>query len=171
MRVFLIGFMGSGKSTIGKMIAKELDLDFWDMDEMIQDAVAMSIPEIFNEHGQEYFRQLEHKFIKDLDHTLRGDVILSTGGGAPCFYDNIELLNKAGTTIFLEMTAQQIYDRLKSDVGDRPLLMDKTPAETLNFIGDMLEERKIFYLQANYTVDASRKPEEVRDHILYLLNE
>lgn len=171
MKIFLIGFMGCGKSTIGGMVADALDIGFWDMDQLIQDSVAMTISQIFKEHGQKYFRQLEHNFIKDMDQSLFGDALLATGGGAPCHFNNIELLNQQGTTIYLEMTAEQLYNRLSANVGDRPLLMDKTPEETKQIIEDMLESRKTYYLQATYTVDASRSPEAVRDHILYLINE
>ena len=171
MLIFLIGFMGSGKSTIGLEVANALDIGFWDMDELIQDQQAMRITEIFREHGQGYFRELERDMIRGFSDHLEGDAVISAGGGAPCFFDNIDQLNKQGTTVYLQLTPDKLFNRLKNEADGRPLLADKSDDEMLDLIHKMYDHRASYYEQAVYTVDADRSPKEIVEHILYLLNE
>ena len=171
MLIFLVGFMGSGKSTIGLEVAKALDIGFWDMDELIQDQQAMRISEIFNEHGQDYFRELERDMIRSFSDHMEGDAVISTGGGAPCFFDNIEQLNKQGTTVYLELTPEKLFNRLKGEAEERPLIAGKSDDEMLDLIQKMYEQRAAFYEKAVYSIDADRTPVEIARHILYLLNE
>jgi len=171
MLIFLVGFMGSGKTTIGLEVSKALDIGFWDMDELIQDQQGMAITKIFQEHGQAYFRELERDMIRDFSGRFEGDAVISTGGGAPCFFDNIEHLNRQGTSIYLQLTPDRLFDRLKGEAEGRPLIAGKTDEEMLDLIHTMYEHRAPFYEQAVYSVDADRSPEDIVQNILFLLNE
>ena len=171
MLIFLIGFMGSGKTTMGIEVGKALDIDFWDMDELIQDQQAMTIPEIFEEHGQDYFRELERDMIRDFKDSFEGDAVISTGGGAPCFYDNIEQMNQLGTSVYLNMQPDSLFKRLKDESDGRPLIAGKSDAEMMELIQKMYDHRAPFYEKASYIVDGNRTPEMIVEHILYLLNE
>jgi len=171
MLIFLVGFMGSGKTTIGREVAKALDLDFWDMDDLIQDQQGMTIQDIFQQHGQDHFRILERELIKELSTSITSDAVISTGGGAPCFFDNMEQINKLGTSVYLQMNPKQLFDRLKDQAAGRPLIAGKSDEEMLELIDLMYQQRAAFYEKALYTVDGNETPEIITEHILYLLNE
>lgn len=167
----MVGFMGSGKTTIGIELAAALDIDFWDMDAMIQDQNAMSIPEIFANHGEDFFRRAERDLLTELDYSFEDDAVISTGGGAPCFFDNMKEMNRQGTTVYLELTPKALFNRLRGEVAMRPLLADKTDEEMKTLIDGMFTHRAPFYQNATYTVDGDRTPKEIVEQILYLLNE
>lgn len=171
MLVFLVGFMGSGKTTIGLEIAKALDIDFFDMDELIQDQQAMTISEIFRNYGQDYFRALERDMIRDFGQSFDGDVVIATGGGAPCFFDNIEQMNQIGTTVYLNLQPATLLERLEGEADGRPLIAGKTSEEMLDLINKMHEQRAPYYEKSSYVVDGNRTPDTIVEHILYLLNE
>src|SRR5690554_5919230 len=109
-RVFLIGYMGSGKTTVGKKLAQSLSLSFIDLDDFIQNKYRKTIADIFADLGEEGFRKIESKALREVSEIE--DVVISTGGGAPCFYDNIEVMNNAGVTVYIEVDPQELASRL-----------------------------------------------------------
>lgn len=145
--IFLVGFMGSGKTTWGKKIANLLDIPFVDLDHAIVAHTGMSIPAYFNIHGESAFRKLENEFLKK-HKEIRA--VISTGGGTPCFYDNMEWIRNNGISLYLYHTPQSLCARLsQSDISKRPILQDLSGDDLLAFIETKLEERAVFYEQAN----------------------
>lgn len=151
--IFLIGFMGSGKSTIGKKLSDILNYDFIDSDFWIEKEQGISINSIFNTKGEVFFRDLELKFIQTINPNK--PTIIATGGGLPCFNGNIEKLKKLGTVIHLKVSLDLIIERLQFD-ATRPLLNNQVDFEKINFIQNKLEERNVFYKQAHFTIDANQ---------------
>lgn len=150
--IFLIGFMGSGKTTFGKKLAKELGYTFVDSDVYIEEQEKMSISDIFNQKGETYFRKIEQEAIETLSHQVHA--VVATGGGAPCFHDNISLMNAVGLTCYLQLSPKKLALRLRGNSNDRPLVASKDDNELLLFIEEKLKDRKLFYQQAQYIVDA-----------------
>jgi shikimate kinase len=147
--VFLIGYMGVGKSTLGKKLAQRLEFDFIDSDQFIEKQVGMSIPDYFAQFGEEKFRELERDFIRKLD--INGCVV-ATGGGLPCFYDNMNIMNGKGVTIYLHRPPKELFQRLKNAKTERPLIAGLSDEELLDFISTQLEEREQFYNQAQFVL-------------------
>ena len=143
--IILVGFMGSGKTTFGMKLAKKLNYQFVDTDKEIEELVGMSIESIFNTKGEKYFRQLEKQYIQKLKVQ---NVVIATGGGMPCFYDNMEYLNKIGVTVYLEYSSQELFERLKNETVNRPLLKHKSEEDLFDYIDDLLLKRERYYLQA-----------------------
>ena len=150
-RIFLIGFMGSGKSTLGAQLARRVHYKFIDMDHLIEETAEMSIPEIFNEHGEEVFRKWEHDILYEL--CRRENLVISTGGGAPCHSQMMDLMNTHGTTIYLKLSPEALKTRLIQSSTERPLIMGKSEPELLDFIKSLLEKRELFYKRAAHIVD------------------
>ncbi len=150
-RIFLIGFMGSGKSTLGSKLAPRIGYRFVDMDQLIQETAEMSIPEIFNEHGEEVFRKWERDILQELCHQEK--LVISTGGGAPCHSGIMDLMNTHGTTIYIQLPPEVLRDRLIRSKTERPLIQGKSESELLDFITTLLEKREKYYLQASQIVD------------------
>jgi shikimate kinase len=150
MRIFLIGFMGSGKTTAGKTLAKALQYTFVDQDYEIETQFGMEVSSIFEQRGEDVFRQAEHQFLVDADKMQ--DVIISTGGGTPCFFDNMEVMNRLGATIYLDTEVNILVSRLKNTGNKRPLLAGKTDKELFDFVRLKLEERAPYYLKAQFRV-------------------
>ncbi len=168
MRIFLIGYMGSGKTTIGKTIAKLLDMQFIDMDEKIEMQQHRAVSEIFSELGEEKFRELERQCLHEVAEY--DNSIISTGGGAPCFFDNMELMNQKGITIYINLNPSQLADRLKTtQLHKRPLLAGKDKHELENFIADNLINRDRFYKSAQYLVDGN--DDEITIKIINIINQ
>jgi len=152
MIVFLIGYMGCGKSTIGKKLSKALKFDFIDLDDFIEKSENRTISKIFEQEGEAGFRGLEQKhliFLKDYNN-----IIVSTGGGTPCFYDNMDFMNKFGHTVYLEMDVRSLCFRLKHSKKDRPLIYGKSDYELFKFVTQHIMERIEFYQQSKLTVNA-----------------
>jgi len=162
MLIFLVGMMGSGKTTVGQMLANELSLPFFDTDEILTSIEDRSIPEIFSQNGEEYFRSLEKELI---DNWKISDGIVATGGGLPCFNDLMEKLNEKGKTIFLVSSTSQITDRISHD-NNRPLVAGKTPSQVKKAINDLLKLRKEFYSKAKIKVKTDLGPEETMRRII-----
>lgn len=152
MRVFLIGYMGVGKTTIGKKLAKSLSLIFIDLDQFISSKKGMPIAEIIHQNGEEYFRLLEKKYLLELCE--KNDVLISTGGGTPCFFDNMEVINKKGRSVFLEMDEKSLAKRLINGLDSRPLLKGKNLDELEAFISEHLKSRMPYYEKSNITFSA-----------------
>ena len=138
--------MGSGKSTVGKALAKKLNLSFIDMDDYIEERNFRSIPQIFADDGEEGFRKLEQKALHELAEFE--DVIIATGGGAPCFFDNMEVIKKTGRSLYLSGSPRILADRLKQSKIERPLIKGKTYNELVAFIDETLNKREKWYKQA-----------------------
>lgn len=150
--VFLVGFMGSGKTTLGKKLANKLAMPFVDLDRMITDDVEMSIPEYFQRFGEAEFRSREAESLRSLD--LQVPSVVSVGGGTPCYHDNMTWMNQQGITIYLKLPAKALWERLqKSDVTKRPVLKGLYGEDLLNFIQSKLAEREPVYLQSTFVVN------------------
>jgi shikimate kinase len=150
-RYFLIGYMGSGKTTYGRLMAKELDLTFIDLDVYIESEERKSIDQIFMEIGEDGFRLIEKKALRSVSEIE--NVIIATGGGTPCFFDNMEFMNSKGKTIYLRTSVRELRDRLKMSKTKRPLISGKDLRELEDFIAVNLEKREPFYLKAKYILD------------------
>lgn len=153
MKVFLIGFMGSGKTTIGKKLANYLKYEFIDLDKLIESKAGMSIVNYFELHGEGAFRELERDILQKTE--FPENVIIATGGGAPCFGDNMEWMNKNGLVAYLSLSPKALASRLEHSKTDRPLIRHLKGNELIDFISSKLQEREVFYNQAKYVVSAS----------------
>lgn len=145
--------MGAGKSTMGKWLAKVMDLEFIDLDNFIEARQHKTIKEIFAEIGEEGFRKLERRSLEEV--SAFENVIISLGGGTPCFFDNMEVVNQAGTSVYLKPTEEVLLKRLIKGKHKRPLLADKSDDEILQVIREQLAWREPYYLKANITFEAS----------------
>lgn len=150
MRVYLIGYMGSGKSHLGWKLANHLGVQFVDMDNYIEERNCKTIPQIFAEEGEAEFRKKERKALEELSEFT--DIVIATGGGAPCFFDNIEVMNETGKTIYLNIDPKILADRLLKSKTERPLIMGKSRDELVAFIDETLKKRNEFYSQAKYQI-------------------
>lgn len=150
MRIYLIGYMGCGKSTLGKRLAKHLNLQFVDMDHYIEMRNHKTVPQIFAEEGEAEFRKKERKALEELSEF--SNIVIATGGGAPCFFDNIDLMNNTGTTIYMNINPAILADRLIHSKTERPLIKGKSQEELTVFIDEMLTKRRPFYSQAKYEI-------------------
>jgi len=151
MKYFIVGYMASGKSTFGKELAKDKGLPFLDLDECVESREGRSISEIFAKEGEEYFRQREREILHEICNEA-DEFVLATGGGTPCFFDNMDYMNQAGTTVFLNTSPLVIVDRLKRQRADRPLLAMYSDDELEFFVREHLESRLSFYLKAKEQV-------------------
>lgn len=152
-RIILIGYMGAGKTTVGKALANDLEMTFYDLDWYIESRMHKTVPQIFAERGEEGFRKIEHNMLHEVAEFE--DVVLSCGGGTPCFFDNIDYLNSQGETIYLKATPEVLFKHLKMGKVERPLLKDKTPEEMQAFIAEQLEKRETYYMKAKHILDVS----------------
>ena len=145
--VFLIGFMGSGKTTHGRRLASYLKVDFIDLDEVFERLNNTTIANYFEVFGEEKFRQAESVLLKNFDYPA--NAVISTGGGLPCFFDNLDWMKRQGTVVYLQVPPKVIASRLTNAKTERPLLQHKTGEELLQFITIKLAEREPTYLQAH----------------------
>jgi shikimate kinase len=143
--------MGSGKSTVGIGLAEELKLQFIDLDAYIEERNCKSIPDIFAVQGESGFRLLEQKALHEVSEFE--DVVIATGGGAPCFFDNMEVIKKSGISVYLNGTPRILADRLRHSKTDRPLIKGKTEQELIDFIHETLTKRNYWYTQADYQIE------------------
>ena len=150
MRIFLIGYMGSGKTSLGEKLAYKLEHEFIDLDAYIEKEEGRSISQIFEEDGEDYFRKLERVYLHRIID--QEDVVISTGGGTPCFFDNMEQMNEYGKTIYINMHPKALIPRLKTSSVTRPLLEGKDEKEMLDFIFQSLRERERYYNKAHTVV-------------------
>ena len=153
MKIFLIGFMGSGKSTAGKILAEALGYSFIDLDEAIENGENKTIREIFEQEGEPHFRVLEAQYLKALKS--KDNIVIATGGGTPCHNDLIKWMNDEGMTIYLQATVDQLELRLRKEMSERPLLMDKDPSELRQYIKDTLAKRDADYNKAKMKLPAT----------------
>jgi shikimate kinase len=140
---------GSGKSTWGKKLANALKYSFIDLDEMIEKTTGMSIENIFEQKGEEYFREIEHKCL--LETSVLSNVLVSTGGGCPCYFNNMEIMNNEGITIYINANKGILVDRILNAKKQRPLFFNLLKPEIEVKIDELLIKRKDYYSQAKYT--------------------
>ena len=152
-RIVLIGYMGSGKTTVGKALAKEIGLPFYDLDWYIESRMRKKVSQIFAERGEEGFRVIERNMLHEVAEFE--DVVISCGGGTPCFFDNMDYLNQQAQVVFLRCEPEVLKEHLLMGKGDRPLLKGKSAEELIGFIRQQLEYREPYYLKAKYTLDVS----------------
>lgn len=151
MKIFLIGFMGSGKTHWGRLLAAELKLPFFDLDSLVTADEKKSVFDIFRERGEEYFRYREKEMLEELAGT-HPEFVLSCGGGTPCFFNNIGFMKKNGMVVWLNTSVNMLQERLLKERATRPLLMTTTEADLKNFIIRKLGERRVYYEQADISV-------------------
>ena len=154
IRIFLTGYMGSGKTTLGRALAADLNVQFIDLDHYIEQRYRKTIAQLFAEKGEEGFREIERRMLHEAGEFE--DVIISTGGGTPCFFDNIEFMNTQGTTIYLDVPVERLFIRLCIARSKRPLIKDKSDEELRAFIIEQLEKRAPHYSKAQYSFKADR---------------
>lgn len=150
MRIYLIGFMGSGKTTLGRKLAQKLNCAFADLDERLSAHTGKSIPQLFDSLGEAGFRKLEQQILHGTQND--SDLVVATGGGTPCFFDNMDWMNKQGRTIYLFMPPKALAGRLESSGVERPLIGDLTGDELTTYIEKKLTEREEFYQKAQMMV-------------------
>lgn len=148
--------MGCGKSTIGKYVARDMGWEFIDMDSYFEAKHQCTIKEYFAQHGEDGFREAERAVVAEL--AQRTNVVVATGGGAPCFFNNMEVMNRAGLTIYINVEPHNLAKRLRGAKSERPLIAQKTDDELLGYITDKLQERTPFYRMAHMVVDGEALP-------------
>jgi shikimate kinase len=158
MIVFLIGMPACGKTSIGKRLAKKLQFTFIDLDHHVTDKENKSVTTIFSEKGENYFRELEAKYLKEISNTTT-NTIISVGGGTPCFHNNVQFMLSVGKVVYLNTPAETLFLRLREDVK-RPMFSNLLEGEIKEKINLLLQQREIFYLQAQHKIDTSHKSDE-----------
>lgn len=151
MKIFLIGFMGCGKTTLARKLAGKMAYELVDLDHEIEKKLGKNINSYFAEHGELAFRELERDTLKSFPYAE--NTVVATGGGTPCHFDNMSWMNEAGLTVYIEMPAKSLAKRLEGGKAKRPLLKDLSENEMISFIENKLTERKSFYNQAKVTID------------------
>ena len=152
--VYLIGFMGCGKTTVGKKLAASLKWKFIDLDEKIEEKTELTISDIFATLGEEYFREIEAATLREL--TFNSNCVVAVGGGTPCFKENMNFMFDTGYTIYLKLTPMQLAGRLKVSVDNRPLIQNVKGMELLDFIGTKLTKRSKWYKKSHLTINGFR---------------
>ena len=149
--IIIIGYKGAGKTTVGKALAKELGVMFYDLDWYIESRMRKTVKQIFDEIGEEGFRKIERNMLHEVAEFE--NVVVSCGGGTPCFFDNMDYMNQLGETIYLKASPETLHTHLKMGKGVRPLLLNKTPEEVEIFIREQLKLREPFYNKAKHIID------------------
>ena len=167
MRIFLTGYMGCGKSTIGRKVAALMGMNFIDLDKYIEERNFKSVPDIFAQEGENAFREKERLALHEVAQFE--DIVIGTGGGAPCFFDNMQQMNEAGITIYLAPDNEILASRLLKSKTERPLIAGKSKEELLDFIASALEKRAPFYEQSKIVIRGINDVQP--DEVLRLINE
>jgi len=168
-KVYIIGFMGSGKSTTGMKLASFLGWSFTDLDRSIEERTGLSIPEIFSLHGEAWFREKESETLKNLRSLTNG--VISTGGGTPCYGSNMDYMLETGLTIYLKLTPGQLRSRLSGTSDQRPLIKDLGDEDLLRFIEEKLAIREKWYNRAELTFNGfDTDIRLIYSQIIYRLN-
>lgn len=163
--VILIGYMGAGKTTIGKVLARELGVEFYDLDNYIEDRFHQTVPAIFAEKGEEGFREVERKMLHEVAEFE--NVVISCGGGTPCFFDNMDYMNTRGETIFLDASPQVLKEHLQMGKTVRPLIQGKSEEELIAYIEESLQKRLPYYRKAKHTlkIEVIHTKEQIKDYV------
>lgn len=170
IRVILIGYMGAGKTTVGKALANELGLTFYDLDWYIEDRYHRTVAQLFAERGEEGFRKVEQQMLHEVAEFE--NVIISCGGGTPCFFNNMEYMNGQAQTVYLKATPDVLYRHLKMSKAERPLLKNKTEEELKEYIKNSLAQRQDYYEKAKYIFDVEllENQTKIKDSVRLLRN-
>ncbi|NOT52749.1 MAG: shikimate kinase [Chitinophagaceae bacterium] len=158
MRIFLIGFMGSGKTHWGRLLSQKLSLPFFDLDEQVTTHAGKPIVEIFDTEGEEHFRLMEKEVLHIITESHES-FIMACGGGSPCYFNNIDYMNNSGTTVWINTSLDVLFERLVKEKQIRPLIKELSDEQLRNFIGKKFADRRIYYEQADVIVD--EEPVEV----------
>jgi len=150
MKIFFIGFMGSGKTYTGQLVSQKLQLPFFDLDEQIINQEGKSINQIFEEDGEEHFRQVEKEVLHILTESHEA-FVMATGGGTPCYFNNIGYMKDAGVTVWVNTSQDVLFNRLVSEKSHRPLLKDLSDDQLRGYIQKKFSDRRIYYEQADVT--------------------
>jgi len=164
IRIFLVGYMGCGKTTTGKRLSKKYGLDFIDLDHYIEQRYLKTISQLFQEKGENGFREIERDLLREVSDFE--NIIISTGGGAACFFDNMELMNSRGETVYLKASAADLAEYLSVANKSRPLLAKKSKEELFDFVSEMLQKREPFYSMAKHTIDSRDMSDELFDKLM-----
>lgn len=156
MKIVLLGYMASGKSAVGKILAKKMDLQFIDLDDFIEEKEQLSISEIFKTKGEIYFRRVEEIYLQELLN-LSENFIISLGGGTPCYGNNMNLIHEKAISFYLKASINTIFDRLKHETSQRPLVASVGLEHLKEYIAKHLFERSNFYDKATFTVSVDGK--------------
>ncbi|MDR3193994.1 MAG: shikimate kinase [Tannerella sp.] len=151
-RIFLVGYMCAGKTTLGKVLSEQTNLSFIDLDQFIEECYLRTIPQLFEERGENGFREIERKVLCEVAGF--DDVVISTGGGTPCFHGNMALMNSAGTTVYLKLPVGELVKRIEPHKGTRPLLKNRSGDGLKQFVEKSLAERTPYYEQAQIVLNA-----------------
>ena len=151
MRIYLVGYMASGKSVLGKILAERLQYGFVDIDYIFEEQYKVSILDFFNKYGEAPFRKMEQEILHKT--TQLTDTIIATGGGTPCFFNNMEFINQSGISVYLHWEVKPLLDRLQKIRKKRPLLSQLDPGQLEKFVVEHMQQRSFFYRQAHYTVE------------------
>lgn len=164
-RIFLIGYMGAGKTTLGKPLAQKLGAAFCDLDECIEEHYGKTISEIFAEKGEDAFRTIERNILQEV--VKLENVVVSCGGGTPCFFDNMEMMNACGETVFLSASPAVLKEHLLMGKNKRPLIQGKNPEELENFVRQSLQGRLSFYQKAKnvINIEVIHTDEEIQSYV------
>ena len=160
--ITLVGYMGSGKTTIGRLLAKRLDYEFIDLDELIEDKMEASISSIFKEHGEEGFRTIEINLLQYAIMKGEGRAVLSTGGGTPTQQGVMNYINQVSTSFYLNVSKENLISRLLKNKNNRPIIADKNLNELSLFINEHLSQREPFYALANFTIENNKVEHSVK---------
>ena len=152
-RIILMGYMGSGKTTVGRALAKDLNMPFYDLDWYIESRMRKTVKQIFDERVEDGFRVIERNMLHEVAEFE--NIVVSCGGGTPCFFDNIDYLNQQGETVYLKCTPEVLHKHLSIGQTVRPLLLNKTPEQVKTYIEEQLQVREPFYSKAKHTVDVT----------------
>ena len=152
-RIILIGYMGAGKTTVGRQLALNMGVQFYDLDWYIEMRYHTRVADIFAEKGEAGFREIERNMLHEVAEFE--NVVLSCGGGTPCFFDNMDYMNSLAETVYLKATPEVLAQHLKMGKVERPLIKGKSDEELLAFIRESLEKREPFYNQAKHIIDVS----------------
>ena len=151
MMLYFIGFMGVGKTTIGKEFALKHNIKFIDTDKKISEKSKKTISDIFQSKGETYFRKLESQILKEISQ----DTIVACGGGLPAYHNNMSYIKKSGVSIYLQASTNEIFNRLTNDLKKRPLIKHKSNDDLKKFIAETIAKREKFYLMADYTINTN----------------
>jgi shikimate kinase len=152
--IYLIGFMGCGKTTLGKKVANQLKYDFIDLDQLIEKRASLTINEFFTKNGEESFRVFEKQLLIEVSNSK--NAVVAVGGGAPCFFNNMEIMNQTGETLYLQRPVKELFNRIVNAKDARPLVKDKSEEELLVYIEDLLNKREEYYLNSKFTIPRSK---------------
>jgi len=151
VRIFIVGFKSSGKTTFGRELAKRMQMDFIDLDEKIEEKFGMSIPELYKREGEDSFRKEESRILKEL--AVTDNIVMSTGGGAACHSGNMSFMEKCGETVYLKADDETLAVRLMKVAHERPVIKGRTREEINDYISEIREKCEHYYMRAKYVLE------------------